>query len=71
MNQIIEVIYENNVFKPLTPVKELKKNEKAWIILCPSWKKGLNQLIGTLTAEEADEMQQSIDREFSNVEGEW
>jgi hypothetical protein len=34
-------------------------------------KKGLDELVGTLTPEEAKEMQRCIDREFSKIEGEW
>jgi len=71
MNQIIEVIYEGNVFRPLYPVEGLKKNQKARILLCPFEKEGLEGLIGTLSPEEAEEMQSCIDKEFSKIEGEW
>ncbi len=71
MNRMIEVIYEDSVFKPLYPIEGLGKSKKAWIILCPPEKKGLNELIGTLTPEEAEEMQNTIDKKFSKIEGEW
>ncbi len=72
MNRMIQVIYKNNMLKPLNPIYDLKNNEKAWIILCPRMKKGgLEELIGTLTTEEADSMMNMIDKEFSRVEGEW
>ena len=72
MNQMIEVKYEDNVLKPLIPLKGLKKDETAWIILWPrSNKKPLDDLIGTLTKEDAEGMQQLIDKEFSKIEGEW
>jgi predicted DNA-binding antitoxin AbrB/MazE fold protein len=69
---MIEVIYQDNVFKPLSPVKGLRTNEKTWIIFCSSLKKtGLEELIGTLTQEESEKMQKDIDKEFSHIEGEW
>ncbi len=73
MNQIIEVIYEGNMFKPLTPVQGLTQNTRTWLIVCPSYnkKEGIESLFGTLSAQEADEMQNCIDKEFSNIEGEW
>ena len=73
MNQMIEVIYEGNIFKPMTPVQGLTQKTRAWLIVCPSSnkKKGIESLIGTLSAQEADEMQIYIDKEFSNIEGEW
>lgn len=71
MNQIIEVIYEDNVFKPLHPVEGLNSRQKTWIILCSPEKRGMDELIGTLSPEEAEEMQRVIDREFSKIEGEW
>jgi len=72
MNNMIEVIYQDNVFKPLIPVKGLKNNEKTWIIFCSSvGKTGMEELIGTLTQKEAEEMQKDIDKEFSHIEGEW
>ncbi len=71
MNRIIEVIYEDNVFKPLQPVEGLNNRQKTWILLYPSEKRGTDELIGTLSPEEAAEMQCVIDREFSKIEGEW
>ncbi|QTA83531.1 UPF0165 [Desulfonema limicola] len=74
MNQMIQVKYEDNVFKPINPLKGLKKNETAWVIFCShSNKKHLEDLIGTLTKDEAEaeEMYQLIDKEFSRIEGEW
>ncbi|HHW41630.1 MAG TPA: antitoxin family protein [Syntrophomonadaceae bacterium] len=72
MNRIIEVIYEDNVLKPLKPIKGLKKNERTWVIICPHpKKKALRELVGTLSSEEAEEMQKLIDEEFEKIEGEW
>lgn len=72
LGKLIEVIYEDNVLKPLSPVEELKKHEKAWVILCHRPNKGvLFKLVGTLTHKEAEEMQHLIDEEFEKIEGEW
>jgi predicted DNA-binding antitoxin AbrB/MazE fold protein len=69
---MIEVIYEDEVLKPLIPIKGIKKHEKTWVVLCsrPD-KEALHELVGTLTHEEAEEMQKLIDKEFEKVEGEW
>ncbi|MCP4353927.1 MAG: antitoxin family protein [Desulfobacterales bacterium] len=67
MNQMIEAMYEDDVLKPLIPIKGLKENEKVRIILLPcDGKKDLDDLIGTLTPEEAEEMMAETDREFSD-----
>lgn len=72
MARMIEVIYEDEVLKPLIPIKGIKKHEKTWVILCPRPdKEALHELVGTLTHEEAEEMQKLIDKEFEKVEGEW
>lgn len=53
MNQIIEVKYEDKVLRPLYPLKVLKQDETAWIILCSRFdKNSLDELIGTLTKKE-------------------
>jgi predicted DNA-binding antitoxin AbrB/MazE fold protein len=69
----IEVIYEDNVLKPLTPIKGLREPERLRVIPCPhpATKEGLRELAGTLTHEEAGAMQKFIDEEFERVEGEW
>ncbi len=40
MNQMINVIYEDSVFKPMYPIEGLDRNEKTWGILCPEKKIG-------------------------------
>jgi len=61
-----------NVFRPLSAFDGLKQNETAWLILCSRpEKKSPDSLIGTLTKEEAWEMPELTDREFSNIEGQW
>ncbi len=72
MNRMIEVIYQDDVLKPMNPIDGLKKNQKMWVIVCSSFgKAGLEELIGTLTPEEAENMQRDIDKEFSTIEGDW
>ncbi len=72
MTRTVEVIYEGDVLKPLMPIEGVKKHQKIWVILCPRpVKKSLRELVGTLTHEEAEEMQKLINGEFENIEGEW
>lgn len=72
MAKMIEVVYENEVLKPLKPIKGLEKHGRTWVILCPRpQKKALRELAGTLTHEEAEEMQKLIGEEFERIEGEW
>ena len=62
MTKTIEVVYKNNVFKPLGPVEGIKENEMMVAIFSryPS-KKGLRNLVGTMTHDEARAMQECID----------
>jgi predicted DNA-binding antitoxin AbrB/MazE fold protein len=72
MTTAIEVVYENNVFKPLRPVEGIKENEVMVAIFsrCPA-KKGLRNLAGTITHDEARAMQACIDEEFEHIENSW
>ncbi len=72
MRRTIEVVYEDNVLKPLTPIEGLQEHERVVVILCPrTAKEGLRKLAGTLTHEEAEAMQKLMDEEFERIEGEW
>lgn len=72
MAQTVEVVYEDNVLKPIGPIGGIKEHERVLVILCPHpSKKGLRELVGTLTHEEAEAMQKLIDEEFERIEGEW
>ncbi|MEQ8224162.1 MAG: antitoxin family protein [Candidatus Eremiobacterota bacterium] len=72
MVQTIEVIYEDNVLKPVNPIKGLTEHEKISIIIHPGKSKDrLRKIVGTLDKEEADRMQKLIDEEFGKIEGEW
>jgi predicted DNA-binding antitoxin AbrB/MazE fold protein len=72
MTKAIEVVYEDNVFKPLGPVEGLKEHERLVAIFSqrPD-KKGLREVAGTLSHDEAIAMQNLIDEEFEKIEGEW
>ena len=72
MAQTVEVIYEDNVLKPIEPIEGIKEHERVLVIFCKHpVKKGLRELVGTLTHEEAEAMQKLIDEEFEKIEGEW
>ena len=72
MTKTVEAIYEDNVLKPVEPIKGIKEHERMLVVLCSHpIKKGLRGLVGTLTHEEAEVMQKLIDEEFEKIEGEW
>ena len=72
MTKAIEVVYEDNVFKPLGRVEGLKEHETLVAIFSPRpVKKGLRDVAGTMTHDEAMAMQKLIDEEFEKIEGEW
>jgi len=72
MAKTVEAVYEDNVLKPVEPIKGIKEHERVLVILCSQpIKKGLRELVGTLTHEEAEVMQKLIDEEFEKIEGEW
>jgi len=72
MTKAVEAIYEDNVLKPVEPIKGIKEHERVLVILCSHpIKKGLRELVGILTHEEAEVMQKLIDEEFEKIEGEW
>ncbi len=70
--QTIEAVYENNVLKPIKPLKGIMEHENVMVVVRPRpAKKGLREVAGTLTHKEAKEMQKLIDEEFEKIEGEW
>jgi predicted DNA-binding antitoxin AbrB/MazE fold protein len=72
MTNTVEAIYEDNVLKPIEPIKGLMEHEKVTLIIRPHpVKKGLREIAGKLTHTEAEEMQKLIDEEFEKIEGEW
>jgi predicted DNA-binding antitoxin AbrB/MazE fold protein len=72
MTKAIEVVYEDNVFKPIEPVEGLKEHERMVAIFSQHpVKKGLRDVVGTMTHNEATAMQKLIDEEFEKIEGEW
>lgn len=72
MTKAIEVVYENNVFKPLGPVEGIEEHERMVAIFSRRPVKfGLRNLAGTITHDEARAMQKCIDEEFEKIEGNW
>ncbi|MFA4826198.1 MAG: antitoxin family protein [Methanoregula sp.] len=72
MTRAIEVVYENNVFKPIEPVEGIKEHERMVVIFSRRpVKKGLRNLAGTITHDESRAMQKCIDEEFERIEGSW
>jgi predicted DNA-binding antitoxin AbrB/MazE fold protein len=70
--QTIEAVYEDNVLKPIKPLRGIMEHENVIVIVRPQHaKKCLRDLVGTLTHEEAKEMQSIVDGEFEKIEGEW
>jgi predicted DNA-binding antitoxin AbrB/MazE fold protein len=64
--QTIDAVYEDNVLKPIRPLKGILEHQNVVVTvrLHPT-KKGLRDLAGTLTHEEAKE------QEFEKIEGQW
>jgi predicted DNA-binding antitoxin AbrB/MazE fold protein len=72
MQRTIEVVFENNVLKPLSPIEGFREHERIVVILCPHTNKNeLRKLVVTLSHEEAESMRKLIDEEFEKIEGEW
>ncbi len=72
MTRTVEVVYEDDVLKPLEPIEGIKEHERVIAILSPRpVKKGLRELAGTLTHDEAEAMQKLVDEEFEKIDGEW
>jgi len=68
MTKTVEVVYEENVLKPIQPIEGIKEHERVLVILCSHpIQKGLRELVGTLTHEEAEVMQKLIDEEFEKT----
>jgi predicted DNA-binding antitoxin AbrB/MazE fold protein len=65
MAQTYEVVYENNVFRPLKKVRGIREHQKAVVILYKkAAAKSLKSLIGTMSRKESAAMQ-------ALIEGEW
>ncbi len=72
MTRTVEAIYEDKVLKPLSPLEGLQDHQRVEIsVYVPPPKEGLSKLIGTLSAQEAEEMKATIAREFERIDNEW
>jgi predicted DNA-binding antitoxin AbrB/MazE fold protein len=69
MPKTIEAIYEDGVFRPLTPVKGLKKHQRVTITVEKSLERRhpLHGLCGILPDKDAKEMLKIIEEEFEKV----
>ena len=70
--QTVEAVYEDNVLKPLKPLKGIMEHENVMVIVRhhPA-KRSLRGIKGTLSHKEAKEMQDVVNAEFEKIEGEW
>lgn len=72
MTATVEVLFEDQVLKPLGPVEGIREHEKAWVLIRPlPSRDALRRLFGTLSPADAQSMRETIEREFENVEGPW
>lgn len=68
MTIAIEVVYEGHVFKPIGDVEGLKEHDRMVAILSQRpVKKGMRGIAGTMTHDEAMDMQKLIDEEFGKI----
>ncbi len=69
MPKTIDAVYDDGVFRPLSPVKGLKKHQKAITLQKPIKKKHpLKGLCGILSDEDAAEMLKVVEEEFEKVD---
>ncbi len=74
MPKAIEAIYDEGVFRPLKPVKGLKKHQRVLITMVKTEKKKhpLAGLCGILPDKDAEEIRKIINEEFEKVDvNEW
>ena len=72
MTTTVEVLYEDHVLKPLGPSEGLREHERAWVLIhAQAGRDVLRRLVGTLSHEDAQAMQETLNREFEHIEGEW
>ena len=70
--QTIEAVYEDNVLKPLKPLKGIMEHENVLVIVRSHPEKtSICEIKGTLSHKEAVEMQELVNTEFEKIEGEW
>ncbi|HOW19856.1 MAG TPA: antitoxin family protein [Phycisphaerae bacterium] len=71
MSRTVEAIYEGGVFRPLTGVPEVPDGSRVLLtVRKPVDKDALRKAVGSLSAEDAEEMMRVI-REGRRVEGDW
>lgn len=74
MHKTIEAVYEDGMFRPVAPIKGLKKHQRVSLTIETTLKKKhpLHELSGILPDEDAKEMLQIVKEEFETVDiNEW
>lgn len=74
MHKTIEAVYENGMFRPVLPIKGLRKHQRVNLTIETSLKgkHPLHELCGTLPDEDAAEMLNIVKEEFEKVDvNEW
>lgn len=74
MHKTVEAVYEDGTFRPVLPIKGLRKHQRVNITIETSLKKEhpLHELCGILPDEDAKEMLKIVKEEFEKVDiNEW
>lgn len=72
----LEMIWENGVLKPVQPLVGLQEHQRVQVTVhsdkaAPVTSGRFDRFAGTLTPEEAREMEQLIEREFERIDDNW
>jgi predicted DNA-binding antitoxin AbrB/MazE fold protein len=68
---VVRAVFENGQFRPLDPVHDIaERSEVLLTITKPTNRKALRAFRGTLSKQDADQMQRVI-QEGRRVEGDW
>ena len=72
----LEMIWENGVLNPVQPLLGLEEHQRVQVTIHADDAVAASagrfaRFAGTMTPEEAREMEQLIEREFERIEGDW
>lgn len=72
----VEMIWENGVLKPIQPLSGLQEHQRIRVTVhsdapVAASAGRFSRFVGTMTPEEASEMEQIIEREFERLDGDW
>jgi predicted DNA-binding antitoxin AbrB/MazE fold protein len=73
MSETLRAVFENGVFRPLRRPKGIAEHRQVTLTVdVAEWASPLSDVAGSLSAEDAEEMREIIDREFEHVDpSEW